>query len=131
MQDAADHKAARSAETDASQHFDLDSFADCAGTTCTAMAPTEPASPLSSRTSSAAAGEASCGVYRTHSLDLEEFLNIADLSNTFAIDAVVPAAASCSIIPNEPAVSCCTHAQLLTADSNWVEVDLLWHFDGT
>ncbi|KAI5063963.1 hypothetical protein GOP47_0020633 [Adiantum capillus-veneris] len=104
MQDAADHKEASSAETD----VDFDSFADsCAGTS-TGKAATEP-SAISSRTSSASAAAVevaapdSCGAYSTHLLDLEEYLNIADLSNSFT--TVVPAA-SCNIIPSEPAASC-------------------------
>ncbi|KAI5063962.1 hypothetical protein GOP47_0020632 [Adiantum capillus-veneris] len=81
MQDAADHKAASSAElTNPSQHVYLDSFADC-GTTATGKAATE-RSAIPSRTSSASAAAveaaASSGAYRTHSLDLEEYFDIAD-----------------------------------------------------
>ncbi|MCO5562377.1 hypothetical protein L7F22_016004 [Adiantum nelumboides] len=133
-----DKSASSNAETNPSSQLaqEIDSPADCASTTAKPAAP-EPISAVSlpgiNRTSSAAAAEAaaaSSGTYRTQSLDLEEYLNIADLSNTFAADAVVPAAtaASCNSVI-EPAASCCTRA-LLTADS-WVEVDLLWHFDGT
>ncbi|MCO5548400.1 hypothetical protein L7F22_001857 [Adiantum nelumboides] len=134
-----DKPASSNAETNPSSQLpqEIDSPADCASTTAKPAAePSAVSLPSIIRTSSAAAAEAaaaSSGTYRTHSLDLEEYLNIADLSNTFAANAAVPAAAAAScnsvIVSSEPAASCCTRA-LLTADS-WVEVDLLWHFDGT